>query len=432
MTSILALLHAAYAQDEPGGHGHHEPGPSEDGPSIVDLAQQREMSGTAWQPANTPMHGFMGEVGGFDWMAHANVFAIYDWQGSERGGGEFGSVNWAMGRLGRRIGDADIGARAMFSLEPLTLGANGYPLVGQSGETLDGEPLRDRQHPHDLFMELALQYRQGFGPHFGAELYVAPAGEPALGPGGFPHRASAISDPVAPLGHHWQDATHISYGVVTGGVFVPFGKIEGSWFNGREPDEDRYDLDLRVPDSWSTRLTVAPVSAIAGQFSYGHLASPEALHPDRPVRRVTASVTVNQPLEGEGNWATTAAWGRNVEGDHAGDSALVETNLAAGTHVNLFGRVEYVVKSGEDLQVGGSPDAEYGLGSLALGHVFTVEALPSWMVGLGVRGSVTVLPESIEDEYGTRLPLGALVYLQARPAEHETGARPNTRPQSVH
>ncbi|MFZ5477851.1 MAG: hypothetical protein ACOZNI_13840 [Myxococcota bacterium] len=414
MWGIILLAAIARAQEE-------EHGP----PRILDQAERRDASGTAWQPDTTPMHGFMGKAGEFDWMAHANVFAMYDWQGSERGDGEFGSANWVMAGVGRGVGSADFDARAMLSLEPVTVGPEGYPLVGQTGESWQGEPLTDRQHPHDLLMEASLRYRQAFGTGFGTELYVAPAGEPALGPVAFPHRASAISDPVAPLGHHWQDSTHITYGVLTAGLFVPFGKIEGSWFNGREPDETRYDLDLRAPDSWSARLTVVPVKAVTAQVSYGYLASPEALHPDRSVDRLTASVTVNRSLAGEGNWATTAVWGRNVEEGDASDSALLESNFSAGRHVNLFGRAEYVVKSAEDLQVVGAPAArDYGLAGLSLGHVYTFEPVPSWMFGVGVRGGVTMVPEALEDEYGTRFPVGGLVYLQARPAEHKmTGMR---------
>ncbi|MFZ5482574.1 MAG: hypothetical protein ACOZNI_37775 [Myxococcota bacterium] len=385
------------------------------GQEILDRLETRNASGTAWQPDTAPMHGFAGEAGALRWMAHANAFGMYDWQAGE--GGELGSVNWVMGRVAARPGAADLGARVMVSLEPLTLGGDGYPLVGQTGETWGGEPLVDRQHPHDLLMEVALQYRQAVGEHVATELYVAPAGEPALGPAAFPHRASAIADPVAPLGHHWQDSSHISHGVVTAGVATSFGKIEGSWFNGREPDEGRYDLDVRVPDSWSARATLNPVEALSAQVSYGWLASPETLAPDRPLTRVTASLTYDHAMRGQGNWATTAAWGRNVEGEHATDSALVESTLSAGRHVNLFGRAEYVVKAAEDF--GRAGEATYGLASVGLGHVYTVEALPGWATGLGVRGSVTRVPPELERAYGTRTPLGAIVYLQLRPREME-------------
>lgn len=421
---MLWLIAAAWAQDH---GGHHPPAketeaePAEARAAFLEQVTHRNASGTAWQPEAAPMHGFAGEAGDVDWMVHANVFGLYDAQGSERGEGEFGSVNWVMGRVGVSPGSADLGLRAMLSLEPFTVGGDGYPLLGQSGETWQGEPLTDRQHPHDLFMEVAAQYRQALGRSVAVELYAAPVGEPALGPVAFPHRASAMFDPVAPLGHHWQDATHISHGVLTAGVATPVGKLEGSWFNGREPDELRTDLDLAAPESWSTRLTMSPMPELSAQVSYGALAGPERLEPERSVDRITASVSWNQPMEGDGNGAVTALWGRNAEeGERPTDSALLEGTLSVGPHVNLFGRAEYVVKSAEDLQVAGAPpDATYGLTSLGVGHVLTVDALRAWKVGLGVRGNVLVVPGALEAAYGSRAPVGGLVYLQAIPGESD-------------
>src|SRR5678815_3212932 len=175
----------------------------------------------------------------------------------------------------------------MASLEPLTTGRDGYSLIGQSGESLDGMPLVDRQHPHDLFMEMAARYRHSLAGPLEIEVYGGPAGEPALGPVAFPHRPSAMPSPLAPLGHHWLDSTHISYGVATVGIGTRRVKLEGSWFNGREPDQDRYDLDLRGFDSFSTRLSVMPHPDLSVQASWGWLDSPEALEPDISVQRVT-------------------------------------------------------------------------------------------------------------------------------------------------
>lgn len=424
------LAGVALAQD--GGHGEHggvppsgeEHAGAERRASFLTRLDHRTASGTAWQPDAAPMHGFSGKAGDVDWMVHANVFGLYDAQASERGDGELGSVNWAMGAVGVTPGAADLGLRAMVSLEPFTVGGDGYPLLGQTGETWEGEPLTDRQHPHDLLMEVAATWRQALGGGFGFELYAAPVGEPALGPVAFPHRASALYDPVAPLSHHWQDSTHISHGVLTAGVATPFAKVEGSWFNGREPDERRLDLDLAAPESWSARVTVNPIPPLSAQVSYGALAGPERLEPEKAVDRWTASATWNAPMEGEGNWATTAAWGRNAEeGEPVTDAALIESALSVGPHVNVFGRAEYVVKTAHDLQVdGAAPDATYGLASLGLGHVYTIEAFRAWKVGLGVRGNVLVVPAALEPTYGSRAPVGGLVYVQALPGEADNAA----------
>ena len=408
---------------EHGGHGstpshgeHAESGHERHGTAmtLLERMEMRNASGTSWQPESTPMTALHAETDAVRWMGHGNFFGIYDVQGSPRGDTQLLSMNWVM--LHGTIGDDDseLGARAMLSLEPLTIGGAGYPLLGQTGETWEGQRLVDRQHPHDLFMELALQARQTFGDVAGFELYAAPAGEPALGPTAFPHRASAISDPFAPIGHHWEDATHISFGVLTAGVFNEWAKLEGSWFNGREPDEDRYDLDLRVPDSWSSRLSVSLMPTWTAQVSYGWLDEPEpVLEPGVSVARITASTTFDHDAMGNGNWAVTAAWGRNTSHGEASDALLLETDLGVGNN-NVFARAEHVLKSLEELEVSGTGSA--ALTSLSVGDVYSL-AVDSLRIGVGVRGNVLLLPRTLEDAYGGSAAFGGAVYVQARPGE---------------
>lgn len=393
--------------DETGGHAHGEL-------NLLRRMELRDASGTAWQPETTPMAGIHAVAGPAEVMVHGNVFVLYDVQGSARGDQALASVNWVMGHAMWMDDDSAISARAMLSLEPLTVGGAGYPLLGQTGESWLGEPLVDRQHPHDLFMELALRGRQTFGDTAGAELYLAVAGEPALGPGAYPHRASAISDPFAPLGHHWEDATHLAFGVATAGIFNEWAKLEGSWFNGREPDEDRWDLDLAVPDSWASRLNVSVLPMLTAQLSYAWLAEPEALEPGVAVHRITASATLDHDGP-RGNWATTAAWGRNVTEGGASDAVLAESDLAIGGD-HIYGRVEYVVKSAVELGIPVSgPDARWGLTSLSLGNVYAFRVHPL-DVGLGVRGNVLLVPGALVPTYGARAVVGGVVYLQVRPA----------------
>src|SRR5437773_4254134 len=189
----------------------------------------------------------------------------------------------------------------MLSLDPLTVTRRGYPLLLQSGEAFKGEPLHDAQHPHDLFMELAASYTRPVSDGVAFQVYGAPVGEPALGPAAFPHRLSASSDPLAPLGHHWQDSTHISFGVLTAGILTRKVKVEGSWFNGREPDDRRFDFDFRKLDSWSGRVSVNPTDSLSLQASYGLLETPEELEPGQSIRRATASASYNRKLHGGGN-----------------------------------------------------------------------------------------------------------------------------------
>lgn len=244
---------SSQTNDSPSAQQKQMPSMSE-GP--LGIPQVRNASGTAWQPDSTPMRAvhFMAD----DWtlMIHGLLFAGYDFQSTRRGDDDWISTNWVMLMASHPLGGGDLGLRTMLSLEPATVGREGYPLLLQTGESVGGRPLVDAQHPNDLFMEVAADYRHPISDDLGLELYAAPAGEPALGPAAYPHRLSAMADPFAPLGHHWQDSTHIAFGVLTAGFFTKFAKLEGSWFNGREPDANRWDFDLRRPDSYSGRVSV--------------------------------------------------------------------------------------------------------------------------------------------------------------------------------
>ncbi len=199
-----------------------------------------------------------------------------------------------MGMAHRPLGGGSLTLRGMFSLDP-TMGKDGYPLLFQTGETADGvTPLIDRQHPHDFLMELAAVYSHSLSEAASVFLYAGYPGEPALGPPTFMHRFSGIDNPEAPLGHHWLDATHITFGVLTGGVVWNTFKIEGSVFNGREPDEHRWNFDPLRLNSTSLRLTWNPTANWSMQASWGSLNSPEALEPDIDQQRITASVSYNR------------------------------------------------------------------------------------------------------------------------------------------
>jgi hypothetical protein len=321
--------------------------------SSMDGSHTRLGSGTAWLPDSSPMHAIALTINGWRIMLHGMIALGVDAQGTERGATEIISTNWIMAMVSRPLFGGEAMLRTMVSAEPITVGADGYPLLLQTGESYQGEALVDRQHPHDLFMELAAQYTRPIAEGVNVELYGGPVGEPALGPVAFPHRVSAMPDPLAPLSHHWLDSTHITFGVVTGGLFNPWVKLEASWFNGREPDEERYDFDLRGFDSYSMRLSVNPVRDIAAQASYGFLKSPEELEPEESIHRTTASVIYNQRIGTRGNWATTAAWGRNTpSGDEpATDAFLLEAAFDTGHFGTFFTRLEQVEKKGSELDL---------------------------------------------------------------------------------
>src|SRR5712691_4882342 len=321
--SALFLTPRTLSAQEHQHHEHHEHGPpaeeapSEQAePSPLSFSHSREGSGTSWMPDSSPVFAHHLMAGDWVLMLHYWATAGYDDQWSDRGSRRFLSTNWIMGMASHPLLGGQLTFRSMLSAEPATMGGSkGFPLLLQSGETYGGVPLHDRQHPHDLFMETAAMYRRPIGDVFGIELYAAASGEPALGPTAFMHRVSAMNNPLPPIGHHWQDSTHISFGVLTAGVYNKFAKLEGSIFHGSEPDEDRWNFDLGPLDSWSGRISVNPTGETSFQISYGFVKA----RPGETPHRVTAS----------GTWASddlslTAIWGRNVESGRSSDSALIE------------------------------------------------------------------------------------------------------------
>jgi hypothetical protein len=285
-------------------------------------------SGTAWQPDSTPMAMLHKQSGKWMLMFHYNFTAGVNRQGGPRGVTKFESTNWFMPAASRRAGPGTLELRAMLSAEPFTFPPGGSPLLFQTGETYKGQPLIDRQHPHDLFMELSASYTVPVGERASWFVYAGYPGEPALGPNAFMHRASASENTSAPLSHHLQDSTHISFGVVTTGFTYRWFKLEGSIFNGREPGENRYNFEANPWNSRSARLWFAPNSNWSMQVSHGFLKNPEALEPG-DVRRTTASISYNRTLP-RGNWASSLIWGRNHE-SHGGEIFNLNGYVAEST-----------------------------------------------------------------------------------------------------
>ncbi len=390
------------------------------------IPETRMGSGTSWLPDASPMHAAHYQFARWTLMLHGKGFLQYDWQGGSRGSNQLGIVNWAMAAASRPLGGGQLQLRAMLSAEPWTIGNRGYPLLVQTGESYQGAPLHDRQHPHDLFMELAALYERPVARNLGVSLYLAPVGEPAVGPVAFPHRASAADDPLAPISHHWQDGTHITFGVVTAGVFMRNVKLEASWFNGREPDENRTNFDYtgRRLDSYSARLTVNPGPRWSLSTWYAYVKSPEGLHPDESLHRVGAAALITQPVGTGGTWSSALIYGANdqIGTGRLASSVLVESTVDLDGTNSLFGRVEYVQKSAEELVVASvPPTTEYDVGALVLGYLRTVGTVAGLAAGVGMRGSLNFVPSSLGGAYGSRTPLGAAIYLQLRPAGARAG-----------
>ena len=390
------------------------------------IPMTRMGSGTAWLPDASGMRAWHVAAGAWMLMVHGDAFLQYDHQRGPRGADQVGSINWGMLMAMRRLGGGTLHLHGMVSAEPLTIGARGYPLLLQSGETYQGRPLHDRQHPHDLFMELSALYERAVSRRVGLMLYVAPVGEPAIGPVAYMHRPSALNDPFAPLAHHWTDATHITYGVLSAGLFTRHVKLEGTLFNGREPDEDRYDFDFHPLDSYGARLSINPSPDWALSASFGHLNEPETLHADEDQHRIGAAILHTVRLGRQGEWASALVYGANRHVATAGRSRGWEHSLGAESNLQLdrantvFGRVEYVRKDGEELALGDAlHDRAFDIGALSLGYIREFAGFGGATVGLGARGAVSLLPGALEEVYGSRTPVGLAVFLRVRPGLFE-------------
>ena len=186
-------------------------------------------------------------------MFHGQVFLNALQQSGPSGADKVFSTNWFMPMAQTQLGPGTFTARVMLSLEPGTITPRYYPELLQQGETAFGKPIVNGQHPHDFIMELATLYDLKIGEQALLSFYFAPMGDPAMGPTAYPHRASASENPIAPLGHHLEDSTHVSDDVITAGFTYKRARIEASGFHGREPDEFRWDIDSGKVHSWSIR-----------------------------------------------------------------------------------------------------------------------------------------------------------------------------------
>lgn len=374
----------------------------------------REASGSSWQPDSSAIDGVHNMSGPWMTMWHGSLTGVYTHQGSSRGDSQLFTESMLMFMARRDAGEGAIGARVMISLEP-TIGSRGYPLLFQTGETANGrDPLVDRQHPHNLLMEIAASYSKTLAHGGSMFVYAGPVGEPALGPPAFMHRASSENNPEAPLTHHWLDATHIAFGVVTLGYSWRDFRIEASAFNGREPNQHRYDVQFRSLDSSSIRLSWNPTSHLALQISSGRLASPEQLEPEINVRRTTASVIYDQSFDST-HWQTTFAAGRDAP-DHGHDSSdgyLLDSSLRFNNGNTIFARFESVEKNELFDAHGPAGENTFLIRKLSVGYDYDFAQIEHLSFGVGAVVSKHFIPGELMPSYGHD-PSSFSLFLRAR------------------
>lgn len=372
---------------------------------------------------------------GWDLRLNGAMFvqALYEPAERHRTGGnstrQGGSRNWGMAMVRRTLGGGRLGIRTMFSAEPWTIPGCGSLSFLATGEVCEGDTTHDRQQPHDLFMELAVDYDRPLRGTWRWQIYAGLAGEPALGPPGYPHRASAMTNPTGPITHHWLDSTHVTFGLVTASVHNQRWKAEGSVFNGREPDERRHDLDLGRFNSVAARLSFLPTDRLALQVSGARLREPgtDFPFPDQdPVTRLTASAVYHRPL-GSGLWATTIAYGAN----HARDviaagildattsAGLVESSVTVSGGHTVFARGEIVGMPAHHLHAHEYSLSVFAVGKLQAGYVRHLKPRKGLTPGIGGTAAISLLSPELAPRYSGRTAASFGLFINLQAARHQ-------------
>jgi len=405
-------------------------------PTASGIPDARRGSGTSWLPDSSPVRALTIMRGAWMLSLQGAAFGFYDAQGTKRGAHQWGVTDWEMLMAMRPVGGGMLRLHAMTSVEPFILGGSGYSELLQTGGTYRHSVLFDRQHPHDALTELAASYERAVGDGPTLSLYVGAVGEPAVGPVSFMHRPSAENDPFAPIGHHWQDAAHQSFGVITVGVNTSTLRLEGSVFNPREPDEHHLIVDYRDAklDSYAGRLSWAPTARVVASAWWAFLNSHDRLEPDTRMHRWGTSVLTESRGPAGGRLSSSLVWGVNLHHHgaashelihggpgasphHLSSSLLAESNLEIGGRSAVFARLERVEKNGEELGFqGGDLTTLYDVRAITLGAIHRVASAARLDASLGARASLNFVPASLLATYGTRTPTGVAVYLQLRPS----------------
>lgn len=383
------------------------------------------MSGTAVNPAAWMMPMLMKPVGSWHTMFMAEAFIDDTQQSGPRGGDKLYSPNWFMGNAEHAVGShGAFQFQLMLSLDPATITDRRYPLLFQTGETAFGKPIVDGQHPHNFIMSLGFQYAFAVSENVTFELYFAPVGDPALGPIAYPHRASAMELPQAPISHHLEDSTHISDDVITAGLAYKTVRVEASGFYGSEPGENRWTIQQGPINSWSTRVWYFPGKNWAAEVSTGHLTRPEALEPGDQTR-TNASLEYAKPMP-QGSWSSSLIWGRvhNTYSKHNLTAYTAESVLPIGRQNFVTGRIDIADKDelfADEPAVEELPDSFYGsifrIAAFTLGYTRNVNLFRYVETGVGANIEAYSVPHQIERYYGDH-PVGGNVFIRLRFRAH--------------
>jgi len=401
------------AAQTPADHGAHHGSETHVMPSASALGPYpmgRDASGTAWQPDVSSHGGVHGQAGEWTLMGHTTLNGVYAWSDGPRGDEKGFLAGMIMGAARRDFSQGTLNLRAMLSPDPF-MGGNGYPLLLAAGESADGvTPLVNRQHPHDLFMELSASYAHRLDARQSVFVYAGLPGEPAFGPPAFMHRMAAMDSPEAPITHHWFDSTHITFGVVTAGYVNGDWKIEASQFRGREPDHRRYDIETGALDSTSVRLSWNPSENLALQISYADVESPEALHPDDDEERYSASVIYTRTIGASGWWSLTGAFSRKQRSDGTElDAFLAEAAVHPNDRWTVFARGEAI----ETDELGAHHGPIENVSRVSLGAIRDFRLNEYAVFGVGALVQQHWVSNALEPSYDGD-PMGGMAFVRLK------------------
>jgi hypothetical protein len=399
------------------------------------LTPTTDASGTAWLPRATPMYGVHRDWRGWDLRVDGNLFAqlVYEPGDRHRTGGpatrQIGSVNWGMFMARRSAGRGRVGVRTMLSAEPWTVEDCGSLNFFATGEVCDGDTIHDRQQPHDLVMELAADYDAPLAGPWRWQVYAGLAGEPAFGPTAYPHRPSASANPIAPLSHHWLDATHIAFGVITAGAHTQRWKAEASAFRSRAPDERRTDLDLGAFDSASARVSYLPTDRLAFQVSAARTQEARAVferQPDPKITLISGSAMYHRALGAAGLWASTLAVGTGIARevvaggvfDSPTTALLLESTVTLAARHTFFGRAELATMPGHHLHAHEYAAALFTIGKLQAGYTRQFGPWLGLTPGIGASAAFSLVPADLVPRYGGGVAPSVVVFVGLRPRRH--------------
>jgi hypothetical protein len=369
----------------------------------------RESSGTAWQPDKSEHSGVHVMSGEWTLMGHGVLNLVYDHQSGPRGDDKAFASGMLIGMARRPLGNGTLQLKAMLSPDPL-MGRCGYPLLLASGETADGiTHLVDRQHPHDFFMELSASVSHPIGGKGSVFLYGGLPGEPAFGPPAFMHREAILDSPEAPISHHWLDSTHNSFGVLTAGLVLDRVKLEVSRFNGREPDQHRWNIETAPLDSTALRLSWNPTASLSLRGSWGYFKHPEQLEPEVNQKRLSASLLYANDIAPGWKMAGTLAWGRKSADGYRDDAFAAEASLKHRAWT-IFSRAEMT----DNRELIENDHHAYRIGKVGMGVVYDLPVAEHLILGIGGLASLNFVPDAIAHDYGGNHPTGLMGFVRLK------------------